>query len=158
MSDLYFNEASDYSEENTNGNENFCSTILQPFQFEPEQKKTCGNESHEKETKHIHASAANLLHIRKGNLDQCKYGHCKNEAREIDCLCCRELDAILNTSAKIPEHKGNISPCSFYGHPPDYQSHVLALSTKWVSYSFCSWNRKKRRLSEFKVLSFCFWC
>ena len=34
-------------------NEHFHSTIFQPFQFEPEQKKTCRNESHEKETKHI---------------------------------------------------------------------------------------------------------
>ena len=50
MFDLYFNEESDYSEENTSGNEDFCSTILQPFQFEPEKKKTCGNEGHEKET------------------------------------------------------------------------------------------------------------
>ena len=47
------------------------------------------NESHEKETKHIHASAANLLHIRVGNLNWCECGHCKNKAREIDCLCCR---------------------------------------------------------------------
>ena len=39
-------------------NEVFRSTTLQPFQFEPEQKKMCGNDSHEKETKHIHASAA----------------------------------------------------------------------------------------------------
>ena len=30
------------------------------------------NESYEKETKHIHASAADLLHIRIGNLDWCK--------------------------------------------------------------------------------------
>ena len=72
MSDLYFNKESDNSEENTTENEDFHSTILQPFQFEPEQKKTCGNESHEKETKHIHTSAANLLHIRIGNLDWCK--------------------------------------------------------------------------------------
>ena len=43
MSDLYFNEESDYSEENTSDNEDFRSTILQPVQFEPEQKKTCGN-------------------------------------------------------------------------------------------------------------------
>ena len=50
MSDLCFNEASDYSEENTSDNEDFRSIILQPFQFESEQKKTCGNESHEKET------------------------------------------------------------------------------------------------------------
>ena len=42
MSLLYFNEDSDYSEENTCENEVFCSTI--------------------EETKHIHASAADLLH------------------------------------------------------------------------------------------------
>ena len=66
------NEESDYSEENTSDDEDFRSTILQPFQFEPEQKKTCGNDSHEKETtetKHIHASATDLLHIKLGNLD-----------------------------------------------------------------------------------------
>ena len=39
MSDFYFNEESDYSEEDTNDNEDFCSTIFQPFQFVPEQKK-----------------------------------------------------------------------------------------------------------------------
>ena len=44
----------------------FAPPFFQPFQFEPEQKKTCGNESHEKETKRIYASAANLLHIRIG--------------------------------------------------------------------------------------------
>ena len=160
MSDLYFNEESDYSEENTSGNEDFRTIILQPFQFEPEQEKTCVNESPEKETteavvrrpyrtppvatsetKHIHASAADLLHIRIGNLywnesheeetkhipvstahllririrnlDWCKCGHCKNEAREIDCLCCRVVDAMLIASAKIPECDGRISPSSF---------------------------------------------
>ena len=50
MSDLYFNGESDYSEESTSDSEDFQSTILQPFQFEPEQKKKCANESHEKET------------------------------------------------------------------------------------------------------------
>ena len=73
------------------------------------------NESHEKETKHIHASAADLLHIRIGNLDWCKCGHYKNEAREIDCLFCREANAMLIASAKIPERKESISPCRFYG-------------------------------------------
>ena len=38
MSDLYFNEESNYSEENTSDNEDFHPTILQLFQFEPEQK------------------------------------------------------------------------------------------------------------------------
>ena len=36
---IYFNEKSDFSEENTSDNENFHSTILHPFHFEPEQKK-----------------------------------------------------------------------------------------------------------------------
>ena len=52
-------------------------------------------ELQEKKTKHIHASAADLLHFRIGNLDWCKYGLCKNKAREIDCLCCREVNAML---------------------------------------------------------------
>ena len=47
-------------------------------------------------------------------------GHCKNEAREIDCLCCREMNAILIASAKIPEYEGSISPSSIYGPLPDY--------------------------------------
>ena len=34
MSDLYFNEESDYSEENASDNEDFRPTILQLFQFE----------------------------------------------------------------------------------------------------------------------------
>ena len=37
-----------------------------------------------KKTKHIHASAADLLHIRIGNLDWWKCGHCKNETGEIE--------------------------------------------------------------------------
>ena len=116
MSDSYFNEESDYSEENICDNKvnlqlniftykcgiilhniftyiyiaylqfnivNMASKkpislyrikviiiiILQPFQFASEQKKTCGNESHKKEAKHIHASAADLLHIRIKNID-----------------------------------------------------------------------------------------
>ena len=68
-----------------------------------------------KKTKPIHASAANLLHIRIGNLDWCKCGRCKNETREIDCLCCREVNAMLIASAKIPEREESISPCRFYG-------------------------------------------
>ena len=40
MSDLYFNEEGDYSRENASDNENLF-TILQPSQFEPEQKKMC---------------------------------------------------------------------------------------------------------------------
>ena len=56
MSYLFYNEESDYSEENTCGNEDFRSTNFKSLQFEPKQEKTCGNESHEKETKHIQTS------------------------------------------------------------------------------------------------------
>ena len=39
MSHLYFNKESDYSEENTSDNEGFRPSILQSFQFTPEQDK-----------------------------------------------------------------------------------------------------------------------
>ena len=52
-------------------------------------------------------------------MDWCKCVHCKNEAREIDCLCYREVDTMLIASSKIPERKGSISPSSFYRHLPD---------------------------------------
>ena len=55
ISDLYLSEESDYSEKHTSDNENVCSTILQPFRFEPEQNKTCGNKSQEEKIKHIHS-------------------------------------------------------------------------------------------------------
>ena len=74
MSDLYFNEESDYSEENTCDNKVFHSTILQ---------------------------SADLLHIRIGNLNWCKCRHCKNETGEIHCLSFRGVDAMLIASAKI---------------------------------------------------------
>ena len=67
------------------------------------------------ETKHIRASTADLSHIRRENLDWCKCRHCKNEARQIDCPYCREVDVMLIASAKILESKESISPCSFYG-------------------------------------------
>ena len=46
-----------------------------------------------------------FLQINSGRL-LVKYGHCKRETREIDCLCCREVDAMLIISAKIPEREG----------------------------------------------------
>ena len=55
-----------------------------------------------------------LLQNNQGQL-LLKCGHCKNEAKEIDRLCCRELDAMLIASAKIPEREKRISTSSFYG-------------------------------------------
>ena len=86
---LYFNEESDYSEENTSENEDLCSTILQSFQFVSRQKKTCEKKN------------------------------CKNEGRVIDCLCCREVCVMLISLAKISECVGSISPSNFYEQLPD---------------------------------------
>ena len=90
-------------------------------------RKSYGNESHEKETTHIYASAADLLRIRIRNLNWYKSGHCKIEAREIDCLCCREIevDTMLINSDKIAKREGSISPSSFYWQLPDYKSYGL---------------------------------
>ena len=32
-----------------------------------------------------------------------------------NCLCCREMDAMLISSAKIPDYEGGISPSNFLG-------------------------------------------
>ena len=87
----------------------FAPPVFSRLCLSPNRKKASGNERHDKATQHIHASAADLLHTRIGNLDWCKCRHCKNEAREVDCLCCREVDAVLLASAKIPEHEGNLA-------------------------------------------------
>ena len=49
------------------------------------------------------------MHIRTVILDWCKYGHCKTEAREIDCPCDREVNAMLIASAQFPEHNGYLA-------------------------------------------------
>ena len=49
-----------------------------------------------------------------------KCGHCRCEAREIDCPCCRGLDAMLIASAKILEREGSILPSNFYENLSDY--------------------------------------
>ena len=53
-----------------------------------------------------------ILHIRIGNLDWCKCGHRKNETREMDCSCCREVHVVA--SAKMPECERSILPSSCY--------------------------------------------
>ena len=68
MPDSYLNEENYYFEENTCDNEVFASPFFNHFSLSWVEK-TCGNDSHEKETKPIHASAADLLHIRIGSPD-----------------------------------------------------------------------------------------
>ena len=80
-------------------------TFLLAFQCDPEEKKPCGNESQEKETKHIYASATDLSHIRIGNLNWCKCGHCKNGTSEIDCLSCREIEVDASLLIQLKFHR-----------------------------------------------------
>ena len=49
-----------------------------------------------------------------------KCRHCNDDARDKDCICCRELDAMLIASFKFPEREGSISPTRFYERLPDY--------------------------------------
>ena len=118
-------------------------------------EKTCGTESHQKETEHIHTSTANLLHIRIGNFNWCKCGHCKIEAREVDCLHCRGVDAMLFPSTKILESKGSILPPSFYA-----QLLVTPVSLIYLVDEFCFLFlvqlNELRMLGEYKVLFFLF--
>ena len=103
----------------------------------------------QKETKHIHASSADLLITvvelesakkavlynvakfrgnscaREKTCDQLRVTGSEmralhNESRDIDYICCGELDAMLITLAKISERKGRISPSSFFRRLPDY--------------------------------------
>ena len=60
-----------------------------------------------------------FLHNNSGQL-LLECGHCKNKVREINCLRCREVDAMLIASAKIQECEGRILSSSFYRDLPDY--------------------------------------
>ena len=98
---LHFNEKSDYSEE--------MKSFIPPFS------------TIERNCIYWHFSCQFITYsIRIGNLNWCKCGHCKNEVREIDCLCCREVEVMLIASTKVSEREGSILPSNFYGHLPGY--------------------------------------
>ena len=107
-----FNEESDYSEENTSDNEDFRSTIFNHFSLSLNRKKRVEMRAMEKKQNIFTLQLPILLHIRIGNLNCCKCGNCKNEAREKDCLCCREIQvyAMVINLAKTPQCEGNNSP------------------------------------------------
>ena len=120
MSNLYFDEESGYSKKNLRKIhvtiKSFPPPFFNHFSLSLNRKRTCDNESYVKETNYIHASAPGLLYT--GDLDWCKCGHCKNEAREIDGLCCREVNAMFVAS-------GSILPSSFYGQICSTISHTF---------------------------------
>ena len=69
-----------------------------PYMFVPEKDDVSSISSSssevEDEDENDSESKTNLKSSRVGNLEWCKYGECNIEKREIDCLCCQEVDAL----------------------------------------------------------------
>ena len=68
-----------------------------PYMFEPEKDdvSSISSSSSEIEDENDSESKTNLeKSSRVGNLEWCKCGECNIEKREIDCLCCQEVDAL----------------------------------------------------------------
>lgn len=79
--------------------ENFTSLAkLEPYQFEPIKQGSNENSQQPvaKETPVQDFLIKHWENLRVGNTEWCSCGGCKEEKREIDCLCCREVDAITD--------------------------------------------------------------
>ena len=73
---------------------------LEPYQFEPTKKVSHENphqlEGNQKLTQEECFLIKHWENLRVGNTGWCSCEGCKEEKREIDCLCCREVDAITD--------------------------------------------------------------
>ena len=73
----------------------------EPYMFEPENSDSSPDQTFEAEssTQEVQSPAAAVASesARVGNLDWCVCSKCKQMAREIDCLCCKEVDAIAES-------------------------------------------------------------
>ena len=61
--------------------------------FEPE-KNSVSSTGSDSESKSEEIESERQNETRVTNLDWCICGNCKNEKREIDCLCCQEVNAL----------------------------------------------------------------
>lgn len=96
------------TEEEEIGEEEIADILrnLQPYQYEPRKHGSdSSSSSSESDLDSSDILPGDLSGIsedederdvirRRGSKDWCKCGHCKKEIREIDCLCCLEVDAI----------------------------------------------------------------
>ena len=62
--------------------------------FEPEKDDVSSISSSSSEKEDENENAKLEKSSRVGNLEWCKCGECNVEKREIDCLCCQEVDAL----------------------------------------------------------------
>ena len=64
-----------------------------PYMFEPKKKDVSSTgSSSESESEKIESERQNETRVT--NLGGCTCGNCKNKKREIDCLCCQDVDAL----------------------------------------------------------------
>ena len=62
------------------------------------------------------------------------------------------ISIVFIASAKIPEREENISPSSFLGQLPDYQSHVFSLTYQVYKFPL----KKIKTWSQSKISPYCF--
>lgn len=66
---------------------------FQPYMYEPE-KAISDTSSSDEEMPTSGSDSEGLLVNRIGNVEWCDCQNCKEERREIDCLCCQEVAAL----------------------------------------------------------------
>ena len=74
--------------------ENLQEMRLEPYQFEPRKSNWSTFDKGEYDENEIQENSSLNAHgeFRLGNLKCCTYEVCQSEYREIDCLCCKEVD------------------------------------------------------------------
>jgi len=100
-------ETESTEEEEEIGEEEIADILsnLQPYQYEPRKHGSDSSSSSESDVDPRNILPDDLSEIsedederdvirRQGNTDWCNCGNCKKETKEIDCLCCQEVDAI----------------------------------------------------------------
>ena len=70
------------------------TNCFNPHMFEPEKKDDVSSTGSSSKSESEESESERQNETRVANLDWCTCGNCKNEKREIDCLCCQKVDAI----------------------------------------------------------------
>ena len=81
-------------------------------------------------------------------------GHCKNEARELDCLCCRQVNAMLISwsAREASPHVDFMGNCLTVSY-----TYLLYLPSRWVFLFVSGTAERNKHAGESKVLSFSSW-
>ena len=87
--------------------ESFSTLSLEPYRFEPTKVSSSATnsveETNEEKKKHFKCSKP-ASENRCGTLSWCTCTHCHVELREIDCLCCKEVEALEESKFEVLTH------------------------------------------------------